>query len=104
PSRTKAPDDDAPRSKRVRGRAIAASPRLRTATKSQTAVPKGDSSKETSNLKALLKSLDGLPRANPAFREPMKALLVERLPEGDKWLYEVKFDGIRAIAIKNGQK
>jgi len=34
----------------------------------------------------------------------MKALLVERLPEGDKWLYEVKFDGIRAIAIKNGQK
>ena len=32
----------------------------------------------------------------------MQALLVTKLPEGDRWLYEVKLDGYRAIAIKNG--
>ena len=32
----------------------------------------------------------------------MQALLVPKLPEGDRWLYEVKLDGYRAIAIKNG--
>ena len=29
-----------------------------------------------------------------SFIEPMKALPVEKLPEGD-WLYEIKFDGYR---------
>lgn len=32
----------------------------------------------------------------------MQARLVTRLPEGDRWLYEVKLDGYRAIAIKAG--
>jgi len=32
----------------------------------------------------------------------MKALLVEKLPEGD-WLYEVKLDGYRALAFKDGK-
>jgi bifunctional non-homologous end joining protein LigD len=32
----------------------------------------------------------------------MKALPVEKLPEGD-WLYEIKFDGYRALAFKNGK-
>ena len=32
----------------------------------------------------------------------MQALLVEKLPEGD-WLYEVKFDGYRALAFKDGK-
>ena len=31
----------------------------------------------------------------------MAAALVDELPEGDEWLYEAKFDGYRAIAIKN---
>ena len=30
--------------------------------------------------------------------------MVERLPEGPQWLYEVKFDGYRAIAVKNGDQ
>lgn len=34
----------------------------------------------------------------------MQALLVAKLPEGDRWLYEVKLDGYRAIAIKNGDE
>jgi len=38
----------------------------------------------------------------PSFIEPMKALPVEKLPEGD-WLYEIKFDGYRALAFKNGK-
>lgn len=33
----------------------------------------------------------------------MKALPVEKLPEGD-WLYEIKFDGYRALAFKDGKE
>jgi ATP-dependent DNA ligase len=36
------------------------------------------------------------------FTKPMNALPVEALPEGD-WLYEVKFDGYRALAFKDGK-
>jgi bifunctional non-homologous end joining protein LigD len=38
----------------------------------------------------------------PSFIEPTKALSVEQLPEGD-WLYEIKFDGYRALAFKDGK-
>ena len=49
-------------------------------------------------------ALKKLPRAKPRFIEPMKARLEEEpLTHGD-WLYELKFDGIRAIAIKDGKK
>jgi len=37
-----------------------------------------------------------------SFIEPMKALPVEKLPEGD-WLYEIKHDGYRALAFKDGK-
>lgn len=43
-----------------------------------------------------------LPGSKPAFIEPMKALLVDALPKGSDWIYEVKFDGYRALAVKNG--
>jgi bifunctional non-homologous end joining protein LigD len=33
----------------------------------------------------------------------MKAVLVEDLPRGGDWVYEVKFDGVRALAIKRGK-
>jgi bifunctional non-homologous end joining protein LigD len=32
----------------------------------------------------------------------MAALPVEALPTGDEWLYEAKFDGYRALALKDG--
>src|SRR5882724_1317141 len=35
-----------------------------------------------------------------AFIEPMLLQRTESLPEGPQWLYELKFDGYRAIAIK----
>jgi len=36
------------------------------------------------------------------FIEPMLLLRTDKLPEGDGWHYEVKFDGYRALAIKSG--
>jgi bifunctional non-homologous end joining protein LigD len=38
----------------------------------------------------------------PSFIEPMKVLPVEKVPEGD-WLYEIKHDGYRALAFKDGK-
>src|SRR5262245_41715848 len=36
-----------------------------------------------------------------SFVVPMAARIVDRLPEGSDWIYEVKFDGYRALLIKN---
>jgi bifunctional non-homologous end joining protein LigD len=35
----------------------------------------------------------------PGFLEPMKAKLVNSIPPGD-WIYEVKLDGYRALALR----
>ncbi len=35
----------------------------------------------------------------PAAIEPMAATLADRAPRGDEWLFEVKWDGVRAIAF-----
>ena len=37
------------------------------------------------------------------FVEPMLLLRTDRLPEGANWLYVIKFDGYRALAIKTGR-
>ena len=37
-----------------------------------------------------------------SFIEPMKAPPVEKLPEGD-WVYEIKFEGYRVLAFKDGK-
>jgi bifunctional non-homologous end joining protein LigD len=34
----------------------------------------------------------------------MAARVVDKLPEGDEWMYEVKFDGYRALLLKNGDR
>jgi bifunctional non-homologous end joining protein LigD len=39
------------------------------------------------------------PAEMPTAIEPMMATLVERPPRGDEWLFEVKWDGVRAIAF-----
>jgi bifunctional non-homologous end joining protein LigD len=41
--------------------------------------------------------------SNFPFVEPMMALRVRALPSGD-WLYEMKFDGYRALAFKAGKE
>jgi bifunctional non-homologous end joining protein LigD len=53
---------------------------------------------------SLTKSLAKLPKAKPRFVEPMKPRLMDSPPTGGDWSYELKFDGIRACAIKDGGK
>jgi len=38
------------------------------------------------------------------FIEPMLLLRTSKLPEGDGWSYEIKWDGYRAVAFKTGGK
>ncbi len=54
---------------------------------------------------ASLKKKDesNLPKARPRFVEPMKPKLMEQPPTTGDWIYELKFDGIRALAIKDGR-
>jgi bifunctional non-homologous end joining protein LigD len=40
-------------------------------------------------------------RTSPVFVTPMAAQVVKRLPEGDEWVYELKFDGYRALLLKD---
>jgi len=56
------------------------------------------------NATALKKSLAKLPKAKPRFVEPMKPRLMDSPPTVGDWSYELKFDGIRACAIKAGGK
>jgi len=48
--------------------------------------------------------LQGLPSTKARFIEPMKAKLVENPPATGDWIYELKFDGIRLIAVKIREK
>jgi bifunctional non-homologous end joining protein LigD len=49
-------------------------------------------------------SLSDLPSAKARFIEPMKARLAEDPPAVGDWIYELKFDGIRLIAVKIDKK
>jgi bifunctional non-homologous end joining protein LigD len=49
-------------------------------------------------------SLSKLPSAKPRFIQPMKAKLVENPPAIGDWMYELKFDGIRLIAVNDHGK
>src|SRR5579863_8238114 len=45
--------------------------------------------------------LASLPRTQASFIEPMECLSVSKLPEGLEWIWEIKFDGYRALAVKS---
>ena len=45
-----------------------------------------------------------MPKTKAIFMEPMLHLRTEKLPQGADWSYEIKLDGYRALAIKNGGK
>src|SRR6266480_1970397 len=49
-------------------------------------------------------SLSDLPSAKARFIDPMKPRLVENPPATGDWIYELKFDGIRLIALKTGKE
>jgi bifunctional non-homologous end joining protein LigD len=53
---------------------------------------------------ASLLGLAKLPAGKPRFIPPMKLKLLETPPTAGDWIYELKFDGIRLIAVKNGEK
>src|SRR5438094_9091162 len=46
--------------------------------------------------------LDSLPKTEASFVEPMDCLSVSKLPAGLEWLWEIKLDGYRALAVKSG--
>jgi bifunctional non-homologous end joining protein LigD len=49
----------------------------------------------------LRKRDDGVPRPRNDYK-PMLATLAEELPSGDEWLYEIKWDGYRALGYVRG--
>ena len=46
--------------------------------------------------------LRSLPKTKAGFVEPMDCLPVPKLPDGSQWLWEIKLDGYRAVAVKSG--
>jgi len=48
------------------------------------------------------KRLASLPKTQASFVEPMDCLSVSKLPEGLEWIWEIKLDGYRALAVKSG--
>jgi ATP-dependent DNA ligase len=49
-------------------------------------------------------SLRSLPSREAGFVEPMECLAVKKLPDGPEWVYEIKLDGYRALAINANGK
>ena len=49
------------------------------------------------------KTLSAASARLPDFVEPMKAKLVDSVQPGD-WIYEIKFDGYRALALRGGSE
>ncbi len=80
--------------------------RLTRSADSEPKVPPGKTRARSVASKRLndLVDLSKLPPATPGFVEPMKATMGQRLPKGQQWLYEIKFDGVRALAIKDGNR
>jgi bifunctional non-homologous end joining protein LigD len=52
----------------------------------------------------LERTLKSLPLCPATFKEPMECLAVPKLPDGTNWLFEIKLDGYRAIAVKSSGK
>ena len=50
---------------------------------------------------SLKKGLASLPLRSAIFIQPMECPAVSKLPEGSRWLWEIKLDGYRAIGIKS---
>lgn len=63
---------------------------------------KGGADTPRSQKQFLEQLLRQCPKAPVSFIEPMQCKLVGQLPTAGKWLYELKLDGFRALAIKNG--
>jgi len=45
--------------------------------------------------------LESLPKRRAEFIEPMDCAPITKLADGPGWIYEIKLDGYRAVAVKN---
>jgi bifunctional non-homologous end joining protein LigD len=72
------------------------------------AFKQNDNVAQTPNLRSDQRQVENLPpnlpSAKPRFIEPMKAKLVDEPPKHGDWIYELKFDGFRAIGVKSDKK
>lgn len=72
---------------------------------SQTQLAKAKKTKKSRLLKPTLVLPKGLNKTVfPKLIKPELATLVDKTPEGSQWLHEIKFDGYRILAFKNGSK
>ena len=78
--------------------------RVRKAVARKTSGPKKKVSRAPKVKDGGLAPADSLPSARPHFIAAMKPKLVETPLTGGDWIYELKFDGFRVQAIKNGAK
>jgi bifunctional non-homologous end joining protein LigD len=85
-----------------RDRSPRRSPSKAKAGRARRATPSGDARGRLGS--AAAGSLPDLSSAKPRFIEPMKARLVGQPPATGDWIYELKFDGIRLIAVKRDKK
>ncbi|HYP05235.1 MAG TPA: non-homologous end-joining DNA ligase [Bryobacteraceae bacterium] len=64
----------------------------------------GRTLEEIATAKGAVWQSNRLPDAKLTFVEPMQCKLVEALPEGHQWEYEIKLDGYRALAIRDDER
>ena len=57
---------------------------------------------DTHMQRSAINRLRSQPAKKASFVEPMECLSVPRLSEGSQWLWEIKRDGYRALAVKSG--
>src|SRR2546429_944767 len=51
-----------------------------------------------------VRKLASLPKRKADFIEPMDCAPIPKLIDGPDWIYEIKLDGYRAVAIKYGDR
>ncbi len=98
-------DRDAPATESASGARSILRTRIKAALKKKEEVGPGGSSHRKDGVRSGAPSLPtDLPSTRARFIEPMKARLAEKPSADGDWSYELKFDGIRLIAVKTGKK
>lgn len=72
--------------------------------KAVASVKKKPAARQAVNTVSIADELDGLPKAKARFIEPMKPRLLKDPPTTGQWMFELKFDGIRALLVKDKEK